>query len=412
MRSCGILSRGRFTVLALLGIAVRLALIATTAGTDDAVLKTMWADLVTRFGVTVSYAHSPLLNHPPLSLCLFGIENRVAMATGIAFPDVFRFVQVLGDGLAAFALYRIGLRESAERARWLALFVLLSPAAAFISGFHCNTDPLLAAFIAAAVMFGSEDRPVAAGTMLALATGIKIVPLLLLPLFLIVFRGRRFVTFAAAFAVMATMAFLPALLGGPPVLHQIFGYGGMDFEWGIPAIVLLLEGRRVVAPNLTGSGIALYGKLAQAAIVGLVGLLVLFGLRVRNRESFLAAVPAALLGILFLAPGFGVQYLAWPIALMPFALGRRAAVGLNAAISLMLFITYTVWNGGWPWWFASIEAPRPYRFAATAAALALWPLIGLAAAAATKRVIDGSRTPVRTGGPSPTAARRPSPGSD
>ena len=64
-----------------------------------------------------------------------------------------------------------------------------------------------------------------------------------------------------------------------------------------------------------------------------------------------------LLTVLALAPGFGVQYTGWLIAFLPFALSWRGAIAMNAEISLFLFVTYTVWSGGWPWWFADIARP-------------------------------------------------------
>ncbi|MCU1350145.1 MAG: hypothetical protein JWO56_3175 [Acidobacteria bacterium] len=391
-------------------MAVRLALIATTAGTFDALLKTIWADVVARYGIAGAYAPTPLLNHPPLSLAIMHVEDVVARWIGISYVDVFRFVQVLADCLTAFAVYRIGLRKDIDTARRLALFVLLSPAAAFISGFHCNTDPSMVALVATSVLFAIGEAPVLAGAALALAAGIKIVPLLLAPLFLIAFRGRRLVAFGVSFAIVGTAIFYPVLYRNPIALQRIFGYAGMDYEWGIPGIVLLLQGRGFTQADLAASGFAGYAAVARGAIAGLVALLLFLGLRARDREVLPAAVGAFFLGAIFLAPGFGVQYLAWPIAFLPFALGRRPAIAMNAAISLMLFLTYTIWNGGWPWWFADPLVQRPYRWVATAAAFALWPLVGIAAGAAIRRLIAGSRP--RTESLSATADHQPSPGSD
>ena len=100
----------------------------------------------------------------------------------------------------------------------------------------------------------------------------------------------------------------------------------------------------------------------------------------------LAASGALFLVLLFFAPGFGVQYLDWPLALLPFALSWRTAIGLNATMSLFLFITYTVWCDGWPWWYADLAVPHQYLWLVTASGLVTWLAIGFGAVHAVLRL--------------------------
>src|SRR6185436_10155725 len=162
---------------------------------------------------------------------------------GIAFVDVFRFFQILADIVAATALFHIGKQTSVERGRALALFLLLSPGAAFISAFHCNTDATMVALICVAAAF-LATRPALSGGFLALASGIKIVPLLIAPIFFCHSepRSRRGI-WAAAFVIVALAIFLPTILiGGPIVAKVLFGYrGGLPYEWGIPGVAFALS---------------------------------------------------------------------------------------------------------------------------------------------------------------------------
>ena len=87
----------------------------------------------------------------------------------------------------------------------------------------------------------------------------------------------------------------------------------------------------------------------------------------------------------FFAPGFGVQYLVWPLALLPFAVPRRLAYTLNIALSVFLFTTYTIWAREFPWWYADASAPNPYRPIIAFLAIPLWLLYGVAVVAALRQ---------------------------
>jgi len=62
-----------------------------------------------------------------------------------------------------------------------------------------------------------------------------------------------------------------------------------------------------------------------------------------------------------LTPGFSVQYLAW---LVPWvvALGAGATLVYYLTSGVFLFVVYTFWSHGFPWYFAnawSVDAPWP-----------------------------------------------------
>lgn len=378
------LERRTFLLIGGFAVAVRIALIATTFGTNDVVFTAAWADLVTRAGISHAYAFTRMLNHPPLSLAIF----RALHAVPFAWGDVLRFVQVLADVVTAIALYRIGGRTSIARAQQLSLFVLLSPAAVFLSAFHGNTDPTMTALLVVAVAL--FERPLWCAIALALSCGIKIVPFLVAPIFFVMMPPRARLIFAVTFGVAVAVLFLPAIaIGGPVVVRNIFGYAGnLPYEWGFPGVAFAIS-RNVPGMRAAGDA-AMRGYMAIGRYVEYAGILAVLALAGWRRQHLPHAVEIMLLTVLALAPGFGVQYTCWILPLLPFALRWRGAVAMNAALSVFLFITYTVWSGGWPWWFADLARPGPNRSVAALAGCTMWLLVCVTLAVA---IVRFTRTP-------------------
>ena len=374
-----ILQSRAFVVLCLSSMLVRLALIATTFGTNDAIFWTQWLSVVKRFGIGGAYAQSAMVNHPPLALVLIVVVDLIAQATGFAFTDVFRLLQVFADGVSAAALYRIGGPR-------LALFVLLSPGAAFVSAFHCNSDPTMIALVVVAAALAMAERPFLAGIALALAGGIKVVPFLFVPLFLIALAGDARTRFALGFGSTSAVVFLPAFIaGGPVVIKHIFGYaGGLPHEWGIPGLAFAISRNfpafREIGQDVMRAYVS-YGRFV--VYLAIAGVLILAARQ--RRFSLLHAIAIMVLAIFAFAPGFGVQYIGWLFPLLPFALPWRGAIAVNVAGSLFLFTTYTIWSGGFPWWFADLARPGPFRFLAAVAGYAMWAVVCFALVEAVRR---------------------------
>jgi len=388
----GIEERGTriFFLLVVFSIAVRVVLIATTYGTNDVGFMAASVALVEKVGIARAYSHTAMMNHPPLSFAVMRGLDRISESTQIAFPDVFRGFQVLCDLLTGMALLFIGRRLGGEGAgRRYALFFLLSPGAAFLSAFHCNTDATMTALLISAVAFALYGAPVAAGATLAVAGGIKIVAFLSVPLFFLYFFGRARTLFLAAFAVVAAVLFVPAIVaGGPAVVRVVFGYsGGLPYEWGLTGVAFAIS-RNVRSMYEAGeAAMQFYVRYGRYFVFAGIGAVLLGAFR--KRPLWAPSLPHAIaimhLTLLALAPGFGVQYVQWLIAFLPFALSWRAAIAVNASISLFLFITYTVWSGGWPWWFADVARRSPHRYVAALAGYAMWAIVCVALVAAVRR---------------------------
>jgi len=359
----------RFAALLLLGFAVRVLITATTIGTNDVVFKIMWARLADAHGIAHAYAFNHDLNHPPLSLLLMHGFDLAARALRLQFTDVFRYAQSVADVVSALMLVRIGRRLNVD-ASFLAIAYYLSPAAIFVSAFHCNTDSTMVALLLVAVMFAIDDRALLAGAFIAAAAGIKIVAFFAVPfLFVALPRGRA--RFAVAFAAVSAAIFLlPAWIGGPAVLRNIFLYSGFPGKWGFTAIFLALRSFPLAYAY------AIYGKYVLVA--ALIAFFIWFLRGDRSARALCAAVAIVYMLTIFLAPGFGVQYLIWPLPLLPIAAGKRLSLTVNAATSAYLFITYTIWSRGFPWSYADSIARTPFKAWVTILGVPLWMLIGYA----------------------------------
>ncbi|HVT04223.1 MAG TPA: glycosyltransferase family 87 protein [Thermoanaerobaculia bacterium] len=355
-----------FAIAVIAGCLLRIILVVTTIGTNDVVFNTMWARLIERHGIAHAYAYNQDLNHPPLSLLIFSLMNRTSRLLHVRYTDVFRMVQSIAD---VFSLFFIGAiaRRLGRPSREMALFFFLSPTAIAISAFHCNTDSTMVALTCLAVLLLIGDRPLWSGVVLALAIGIKILPIFLLPFFLLQSR-KKAAALAVGFGAALGLIFVPSIvIGGAPVVRNIFGYSAFAGKWGLPALLLVVE-KAVATPRSTVLYVLAYlyatqGKFVILAAVALLAIRFRRIVRERpdTRREAVATISLVFLFVLSLAPGFGIQYLVWPLALLPFLLEWKEALLLNAVISAYVFTTYTIWSKGFPWWYANSIAAIPHK---------------------------------------------------
>jgi uncharacterized membrane protein len=381
--------RNALTIAVLIGLAARLALVATSIGTNDVPFMILWAKFARESGIAHAYARRWELNHPPLSLLIIHWLDLIAARTGLEFTDLLRLLQVFADMVTTFALAAIVRIRSIDPDP--AILFVISPAAIAISGFHCNTDPTMVALLVVSILFLMRERGFAAGLAFAASVGIKIIPLFALPFLLLVRRDLR-TRFAIAAAIGLLAIFAPVVaIGGPAVLRNVFGYSGFAGKWGFPALLLTIESW-IATPRTTilfraALWYANEGRYVVAAAV--IALFAYAAWRFRERTAEggcppLAIVPTIMLIVLALAPGFGIQYLLWPLPLLPYAVGKRMLITVSTAISFYVLMTYTIWSGGFPWWYANSIAPSPNKPLVISIGLIIWIIIAAAA-------IDGVR---------------------
>jgi uncharacterized membrane protein len=374
------------TIAILIGLAARVALVATSIGTNDVPFMLLWAKYARQFGIAHAYSRQWELNHPPLSLLIIHWTDLTAQRLGIEFTDLLRLLQVAADLCTTLALAAIArIRSVVPDA---ALLFILSPAAIAISGFHCNTDPTMIALLVVSLLLLLRGHGFAAGLVFAASVGIKIIPLLVLPVMLVMARELR-IRLAAACAIGVAAIFAPVVaIGGPAVLRNVFGYSGFAGKWGLPALMLTIEGW-IARPRTTvlfhfALWYAQNGKYLVVIAIAALSLALW-----RRRDAPIGAIATVMLLVLALAPGFGIQYLVWPLPLLPYAVGRRMLVAVYGAIAIYVPMTYTIWSQGFPWWYADSIAPVPGKSLVTAAGLIVWIVIAAG-------MVDGVRRLLRT----------------
>ena len=367
--------------LALLATAAKIYCAWTTIGTADVGLFREFGHTISDRGLTAMYRETPLFNHTPLVGTFTGFAYDLSGGHGRPFARIIRAPGIVADVLAVLVL--LWLRRRTGRPAWwaLALFAV-SPISFMVSGFHGNVDPLvpLALLLAAAACVGGEAA--LCGLCIGLACQVKIIPVLLAPVFFFhwLHRGKAGAFSATAVATGVIGWLLPLLTIPGIFLKNVVGYSSIWGVWGITYLLRLTD-----APALRGIAFTTLTP-TQAGVITALKIIVVAGvlaLAWRRR----AAAPADLLTTLALAwlvffvfaPGFGVQYLVWPAPFFLF-LSARWSAALTAAGSIALFAFYTICAHGLPWDKAFLvqQAARQWvpwmllPWAALAAALVAW----------------------------------------
>src|SRR5579859_6154168 len=202
--------------LIVLGIAMRLGLALISIGTNDAAAWLRFGDEINREGLLKTYLHDPDFNHPPIpgywaAVCSKLAGDGDAPLHDSKFTVLFKLAPIAGDCLGIYLLYLIWRRRrDSGDALFVAAMFALSLDAIEVSGFHCNTDPLLIALCLGSLYLLDSRRVFLAGMALAAAINVKIIPVLLvLPLLLQIRKWRNAALFVAGLG-LGVIPFIPA----------------------------------------------------------------------------------------------------------------------------------------------------------------------------------------------------------
>ena len=341
--------------LALVATTLKLAIAYNTIGTNDAVFFYGFAKVLSEHGLQWTYEHSRYFNHPPLTAYfLRGIflltEQKWAQDLGIHFPFLLRLPGIVADFLVVLILLQFRKIDIRIPLWALALFAL-SPVSLMVSGFHGNTDPVMILLLVCAVWMCLRDQPALAGLFFALSCQIKIVPLLLLPAFVLFWWSQtRSRPFLITGAITTFVLWSEPLLNFPVLFAKnVFAYGSY---WGIWGITYLFR----------ATGLPEFSRLsffdlepAQNIIMTVLKLIVVSAalwIAWQHRQSrgraFVESLAYTWLVFFVFAPGVCPQYLIW---LAPFVLVLSPGfyTVLTIASSGFLFAFYNITSGGLPW---------------------------------------------------------------
>jgi hypothetical protein len=394
--------RQRYVVGGLLALALAVRALITThsIGSNDARTWNGFASYIAQHGLFQTYRDLSDFNHPPLMGWFSWAALRVSALLHVRFISVFKTPIILADLASAWLLWLIWRDRGERAAAMVAVLFSFNLISLLLSSYHGNTDCICATLCLASAYALSREKWGWAGLALGAAINVKIVPLMLLPVFALMLPSRRaLLRFGLALGACALTFVLVAVKVWPTLYQNVFAYNSMPFQWGIPLLIDSTEG---TLPRLAGW---LREQYVPSARFVILGMMVLIGVlqHWRRRLNAFEAGALAFSVFLVLAPGFGVQYLAWVVPLL-FAANLRAALKLSAYGGLFVFLIYYLfWTGTRPWYSAfSGPYPSPSPFFGVFA----WAtLIGYCVAGFRKLLARGAPAPRadRTRGPRATS---------
>ena len=337
-------------VLALVATTAKLYCAWTTIGTADIGRFREFGHTISDQGLTAMYRETPLFNHTPLVGTFAGFAYDLAEGRGRPFARIFRVPGIVADLLSVLVL--LWLRRRTGRPAWwaLALFAV-SPISFMVSGFHGNVDPLvpLALLLACAACVGGEAA--LCGLCIGLACQVKIIPVLLAPVFFFHWLHREKArVFSVAAVVTGAVGWLLPLLAIPGVfLKNVLGYSSIWGVWGVTYLLRLTDAtalRGIAFSTLTPAQAGIITALKVLVVADVLALA--WCRRAAGPADLLTTLALAWLVFFVFAPGFGVQYLVWPAPFFLFLSARWSAV-FTAAGSVALGAFYTICAGGVPW---------------------------------------------------------------
>ena len=365
------------------GIAIRLLLACTTLGTNDLFFFVNFAAATAKFGVFKAYEVIPYwYNHPPitaLGLDLIGhtgtSEHLHALADAAIRPGHLsqhpiseyvpyaigmRLIPILADCLSIFLAFRLGGAIPA-------VVVALSPTLILTSGYHGNTDCIVAAGILLAFDLTRQNKPLLAGIATALTGAVKLPGLLTIPTFASVTNKESRIKYLLA-SILLTAAIFGTwvVFAGKPFIHNVIAYhpDSKQHWWGLTYI-------------LGATGIPSQAWFARATSIGAWACSFFCAWRLRNHPNPAAPTAIALLGALALANNVGVQYFAWVVPIAALLSPTRTMI-YSCLAAVMQGTLYVLWaKAATPslWYFSNAIANKVPDFWYELLSLPIWLFI-------------------------------------
>ena len=341
-------ARARTTVLviALLVLAPKLVIAAVTQGTNDVFSWVAFARGVAQKGPVGVYElpFSSIYNHPPLVGYFLEVVNALTVI-GIPVKFTIRALSSIADVASAVLVFELlRTRRSMTIATISGVLVGASPVLFLVSGFHGNTDPIFLMLVLLSCFLLVDKRMgLVGGGVLALALGVKLVPVVVLPtLFVYLLRRdrKRLVGALVGFMAVFLISWGPALVREwRPLKQHVIGYSGVSArEWGLVEFGHLAKDQNLIN-FLIGPG-----RMLIVALCALLPAALLW----RRPGLVSEAVGLCLVGFLAFSPAFGVQYLAWALA-AAFLVDFWYAITYNILGGFFLYNVYDHWSDGLPW---------------------------------------------------------------
>lgn len=331
-------------VLALAGVVARAIVIGISFGSNDMRTWDYFARFIDQYGLWEAYRRIPMFNHPPLMGLMAVALKNISEWSEIPFRVCWKVPPLVGDLFAMWLLWR---HFAGRGALWAAAAVAMfsvNPVSIAVTAFHGNTDSLVGLFALYAAILHGRRQFVGAGFALAAAVNVKVIALIYVPGYLLLCAGPLLGLRFALGLALGSMPIALALLKVPAAFAaNVFAYNSQLYPWGVNAVAMYsYSGSRAVYSLLTveyraaGKLIILVLTLALACVAQI------------RRWTALRLGAATMALFLFLAPGFGVQYLVWLVPLLAACSLRYSAFwgGLAGTFLLSTYQYYLVEE--WP----------------------------------------------------------------
>jgi hypothetical protein len=326
-----------------LGLVLRMTLALTTFGTNDVLAWDKFMTTIVATDWVRVYHLVPEYNHPPLMSLYLKLIHPWLGTVPNGLSMLIRLPAILADIGTAFLMVRLAQEfydnELAGRA---AAIVSLTPLLVLVSGYHGNTDPLFVfLFLLAAERVLIGDWRFRAGLILGLSLGVKIVPLMLFPIFFFWLpTGRQRIRFFLGAALAAGAIFGYHLLADFAALYRnVLSYDSTHGVWGytqfLKPLGLWPPFMRLPAKLL------LLGGIVFAAFRHTRG-------RRGEPKALLEGIGLTFLVFLILSPGFGIQYLSWLVAPGLFLMVPKETARFHFWSGVLAFSAYNHWCHGEP----------------------------------------------------------------
>lgn len=334
----------------LIAFAVKLGISLSTIGTDDSARWYGFLNHISKFGAVNLYHQTDMFNHPPFMAHMLRIMGALSSITGLPFYFWLRLPAILADIASVMLVYQLLKSQLGPRFSTSTLVLMaLAPPSVMISGFHGNTDSLMLSFVLLTIYLIDQKHNVwLAGIAFGMSMNIKVVPIIFLPAILLYLpNNNKRIPFLVSACVTFIVGGLPYIVQDPLIIGtRVFGYGSYYGRWGLSRLLQIFSGSFDILQPLN-MAFAKYGKWVMIAVIACES--VWMNRFIRKPPLFLQC---GLVTVTFLAitPGFGPQYLAWLVPWVCINIGME--INFFSVSGLFLFLIYTSWSKGFPWYFA------------------------------------------------------------
>jgi len=361
---------------ALCALFLKLYCASTTIGTTDVFLHTFYGKKLAAIGLTAMYQateRTAIFNHTPLVAGYFAGTYESAVFLGSKFPFLakyfpprepflvpflLRLPPILADLLTVWVLLRIR-RKIGQPPIWALCLFAMSPVSFMVSGYHGNFDSTMVLFLLLAAWMCIEERPLLCALFLGVSCNIKIVSVLLGPIFFFYWLHRQHAwRFALCTAAVCLAGWSIPLVECPLLfLHNVLGYNSYWGIWGITSWLRATHWHGFERISFTDL------SAAQRITMNILKFTVIFSIlflawrrRTLPGKSLVSTIAYAWAIFFTIAPGVCAQYMVWPA---PFILlcSTPWYVALTATSSIFLFQFYNTISVnpdgkfGMPWYY-------------------------------------------------------------